>query len=74
MALKRTLAPLYGKREAAFTRLGAVAMRSNDRDRAAGLFEAAANSIRRRYERHIANGRRKACNAGKSGHRNVRGY
>lgn len=74
MALKRTLAPFYGKREAAFTRLGGAAMRSNDRDRATALFEAAANSIRRRYERHIDNGRRKSCNAGKSGHRNVRGY
>lgn len=59
MALKRTCVPFFGKREAAFTRLGSAAMRSGDREAATSYFQAAENSIRRRYERHVNNGRRK---------------
>lgn len=74
MALKRTIVPFYGKRAAAFTRLGAAAMKSGDRDRAAELFNAAANSIRTRFNAHLARGRRKPCNPGKTGRRRSRGY
>lgn len=74
MALKRTRVPFYGKREAAFTHLATGAMRSGDRDRANELFGAVESSIRNRFERHLDNGRRKSCHAGKSSHRTPRGY